>query len=190
MEKTVRKQFVPLHPVDMTMPKQIYTLQPTELPTSQQVMGPEGSCNLWRTYAGAGSWWSSLFLKDCSPWEGPMLEQFLNNCSPWQVFMLEQGKSTRTKEWQTGIVMYWPQPPIPHPPCAASGRGVSIRNEGMKLSLGRRGVGEGVLSFAFSRVWNSEGNSDCVCDTDTPCKRQLNGIPIVPFSPPIYPIFV
>lgn len=50
--------------------------------------------------------WSSLFLKDCNPWEGPMLEQFLNNCNPWQVFVLEWGKSTRTKEWQTVIVMY------------------------------------------------------------------------------------
>lgn len=25
--------------------------------------------------------WSSLFLKDCAPWEGPMLEQFMKNCS-------------------------------------------------------------------------------------------------------------
>ena len=24
--------------------------------------------------------WSSLFLKDCSPWEGPTLKQFMKNC--------------------------------------------------------------------------------------------------------------
>ena len=33
--------------------------------------------------------WSSLFLKDCTPWKGPMLEQFMKNCSPWEGLMLE-----------------------------------------------------------------------------------------------------
>ena len=28
--------------------------------------------------------WSSLFLKDCSPWKGPMLEQFVKDCLPWE----------------------------------------------------------------------------------------------------------
>ena len=27
---------------------------------------------------------SSLFLKDCTPWKGPTLEQFMKNCSPWE----------------------------------------------------------------------------------------------------------
>jgi len=26
--------------------------------------------------------WSSLLLKDCTPWEGPTLEQLMKNCSP------------------------------------------------------------------------------------------------------------
>jgi len=34
--------------------------------------------------------WSSLFLKDCSLWEGPTLGQFVKNCSPWEGPTLEQ----------------------------------------------------------------------------------------------------
>jgi len=34
--------------------------------------------------------WSSLFLKDCNPWNGPMLEQSLKNCRPWEVLTLEK----------------------------------------------------------------------------------------------------
>jgi len=33
--------------------------------------------------------WGSLFLKDCTPWEGPTLGQFVN-CSPWEGLMLEK----------------------------------------------------------------------------------------------------
>ena len=34
--------------------------------------------------------WSSLFLKDCTPWKGPTLEQFVKNCSLWEGPMLEK----------------------------------------------------------------------------------------------------
>ena len=34
--------------------------------------------------------WSSLFLKDCSLWEGPALKQFMKNCIPWEGLTLEQ----------------------------------------------------------------------------------------------------
>ncbi|GAB0181680.1 EH domain-containing protein 4 [Grus japonensis] len=34
--------------------------------------------------------WSSLFLKVCTPWEGPTLEQLVKNCSPWEGLMLEK----------------------------------------------------------------------------------------------------
>ncbi|KAK4828810.1 hypothetical protein QYF61_000867 [Mycteria americana] len=34
--------------------------------------------------------WSSTFLKDCTPWEGPTLEQFVKNCSRWEGPMLEK----------------------------------------------------------------------------------------------------
>jgi len=33
---------------------------------------------------------SSLFLKDCTPWEGPFLEQFMKNCSRWEGLTLEK----------------------------------------------------------------------------------------------------
>ena len=33
--------------------------------------------------------WSTLLLKDCTPWKGPMLGQFVKNCSPWEGLMLE-----------------------------------------------------------------------------------------------------
>jgi len=73
---------------------------------------------LWEACAGAGSWqvlwtpgersprrsrfsgrtcdpvgnphWSSLFLKDCIPWKGPMLGQFVKSCSPWEGLTLEK----------------------------------------------------------------------------------------------------
>ena len=70
----------------------------------------------WEACAGAGSWqdlwrksspcwsrfagrtcdpagdpcWSSLFLKDCTLWKGPTLEQFVKNCSPWEGLPLEK----------------------------------------------------------------------------------------------------
>jgi len=35
-------------------------------------------------------WWSSLFLKDCTPWEGPTLGQFVKSCGPWEGLTLEK----------------------------------------------------------------------------------------------------
>ena len=103
---------------------------------------------LWEARAGGGSWqdlwpyaersprwsrfagrtcdptgdprWSSLLLKDCTPWEGPTLEQFMKNCSLWEGLTLEKfmedclpwevphagtGKSVRRKERQKQHVM-------------------------------------------------------------------------------------
>lgn len=34
--------------------------------------------------------WSSLFLKDNTPWKGPTPEQFTKNCSPWEWLTLEK----------------------------------------------------------------------------------------------------
>ncbi|KAK4809986.1 hypothetical protein QYF61_004438 [Mycteria americana] len=78
----------------------------------------EEAVTLWEACAGAGSWqdlwthgerslhwrrfagrtcdpagdprWSSLFLKDCAPWKGLMLEQFVKNCRPWEGLTLEK----------------------------------------------------------------------------------------------------
>ena len=46
---------------------------------------PEGGCD------PVGSLrWSSLFLKDCTLWKGPTLEQFGKSCSPWEGLTLEK----------------------------------------------------------------------------------------------------
>jgi len=34
--------------------------------------------------------WSSWFLRDCTPWKGPTLEQFLKDCIPWEGPTLKQ----------------------------------------------------------------------------------------------------
>ena len=34
--------------------------------------------------------WSSLFLKDCTLWKGPMLGQFMKSCSPREGLTLEK----------------------------------------------------------------------------------------------------
>ena len=46
----------------------------------------------WSRFVGrtCGLCWSSLFLKDCSPWKGPTLKQFMKNCSSWEGLMFEK----------------------------------------------------------------------------------------------------
>ena len=89
---------------------------------------------LWEAHAGAGSWqdlqiygersprsrfsgrtcdpagdprWSSVLLKDCTPWKGPMLEQFVKNCSPWEGPTLEKFVED---------CLPWVEPHAPSPP--------------------------------------------------------------------------
>ena len=56
-----------------------------EEPTPEQGLPPKMAAAPWESPC-----WSSLCLKDCSPWEGPTLEQFMKNCSPWEGLMLEK----------------------------------------------------------------------------------------------------
>jgi len=56
-------------------------------------------------YHGKDLQWSSSFFKNCSPWEGPMLEKFVKDCILWEEPTLEQGKSVRRNEWQGRCVM-------------------------------------------------------------------------------------
>lgn len=91
--------------------------------------------------------WSSLFLKDYTPWKGPTLEQFLENFSPWERSILENSwrtvscecdnmleqKSVRSEQCQRERVMYSPQPPF-----AWAAWGKEIQDSGVKLSLLRR----------------------------------------------------
>ena len=104
-------QALTLQPVEVHGGADIH-LQPVEDPTAVQGIAPKGGCDpvgspRWsRLLAGlaalcrgarAGAallaglatlWgdprWSSLFLKDCAPWEGPTLEQLVEDCLPWE----------------------------------------------------------------------------------------------------------
>jgi len=108
--------------------------------------------------------WSSLFLKDCTPWEGPTLGQFVKSCSPWEGLMLKKfvedclpGEGPDAGAWaeceessswggRSGRDNVWWTDRNPHyqSPCAAWGE--EVENTGVKLSLGRmEGWVEGVL---------------------------------------------
>ncbi|KAJ7426977.1 hypothetical protein WISP_10547 [Willisornis vidua] len=95
-----------------------YHLQPLEDPTLEQVSvqrtlglhskpslepAPGGTCGPKERGANARNtvigrtcdpfgvlWWSSLFLKDCTLWKGPVLGQFVKNCSLWNGLTLEK----------------------------------------------------------------------------------------------------
>lgn len=86
----------------------------TEIHLQAQNKAVVSTSSLWRIHAGAGSsrncglwrkaptfgqdmspmgdaaWWSILFLEDCTPWKGPVLEQLIKDC-------LKQRRSNRDK---------------------------------------------------------------------------------------------
>jgi len=67
---------------------------PVESPCwSRLLVGPEAHGErspCWRRFVGrtcdpvGDPRWSSLSLKDCTPWKGPTLEQFMDNCLLWE----------------------------------------------------------------------------------------------------------
>jgi len=66
--------------------------------------------------------WSSLFLKDCTPWKGPMLGQFTENCLSWEGPHAEAGEE---REEEGAAETTWDEltsTPIPHPPAPLAGR--------------------------------------------------------------------
>ena len=65
----------PLQPMESTGGADIH-LQPMENPMPEQVDVPKGGCDPM-----GDPCWSSLFLKDCILWKGPMLEPFMKSCS-------------------------------------------------------------------------------------------------------------
>ena len=97
---------------------QISTRSPWKGPHTRACGCLKEAVTLWGAHAGAGScqesadpwreepkpeqvcWqslgphgdphWSSLFLEDCTPWEGPTLGQSVKSCSPWEGLMLEK----------------------------------------------------------------------------------------------------
>lgn len=100
--------------------------------------------------------WSSVFLKDQNPWEGPTLGQFVKNCSLWEGptwkftnnCLLSVAPHAGTGD---ELMMRWTWDELtvsPHSlsPCAAQGE--EAENLWVKLSLGRReGWAEGVSIF-------------------------------------------
>jgi len=136
---------------------------------------PKQAVTLWRTHSGAGSWqdlwacegrtphrsrfagrtcdpvgdpyWSSLFLRACTPWKGHTLEQFVKNCSPWEGPTLEQlmqncvlweGPHAGAGQEAAAETMCeeLTATPISRPPVPLRGR--RQRKLGVKLSPGRR----------------------------------------------------
>ncbi|GAB0182501.1 hypothetical protein GRJ2_000715400 [Grus japonensis] len=105
------RQAVPLQPMEVHGGADIH-LQPVEDPMPEQVDAPKGGCDPmgslcwsrllagpvapWSRFAGrtrdpmVDPRWSSLFLKVCTPWKGPTLEQFMKSCSPWEGLTLEK----------------------------------------------------------------------------------------------------
>ncbi|GAB0188261.1 hypothetical protein GRJ2_001291400 [Grus japonensis] len=94
------RQTVPLQPMEDDGGADIH-LQPMEDPTLEQVDAPEGGCDpvgssRQSRFAGRACHprgdprWNSLFLKVCTPWKRPTLEQFVKNCSLWEELMLEK----------------------------------------------------------------------------------------------------
>jgi len=100
---------IPLQSLEKTMMRQPVSLQTKEVHAAAGGC-PKEAATPWGACAGAGSWqdlwphgersphgsrvagracdpvgdacWSSLFLEDCTPWEGPTLEKFVENCKP------------------------------------------------------------------------------------------------------------
>ena len=97
--------------------EQISTCSPWRTPYQSRWMS-EGVCDPVGSHTGASSWqdlwprgersprwsrfagrtcdpvgdprWSSLFLKVCTLWKGPTLEQLVKNCSLWEGLTLEK----------------------------------------------------------------------------------------------------
>ncbi|GAB0186374.1 EH domain-containing protein 4 [Grus japonensis] len=117
MEKTMVRQAVPLQPMEDDGGAEIPSAA-IGGPHTGAGGCPKEAVIPWEASAGAGSWqdlwpcgqrsprwsrfagrtcdpvgdpcWSSLLLKVCTPWKGPMLEQLMKNCSPWEGLKLEK----------------------------------------------------------------------------------------------------
>ncbi|KAK4817118.1 hypothetical protein QYF61_027981 [Mycteria americana] len=107
---------------------------------------------------------SSLFLKDCTLWKGPMLEQFLKNCSVWEGPMLEKfmkdclpwegphavaGEETEEEEGAETTCDELTATPIPHPLCCFGGGGREI---GSEVEPGKKG-GKTEYFCSISFTW-------------------------------------
>jgi len=153
--------------------------QPMENPKPEQVNAPEGGCDpsgsprwsrllagpadlwkeepmpraglhglvtLWRTPR-----WSSLFLRGCtlwkgpmlehvmknySSWKGPILEKFVEDCLPWVRPHAEEGEKSKEEGAAEMMCDELSGTPIPSPLCRWVGGG--REKSGVKSSPGRR----------------------------------------------------
>jgi len=67
------------------------------------------------------------FVKNCSLWEGPTLQQFMGNCLPWEGLHDGAGQSVRSPpSEEEGAAETTCEEltttPIPHPPVTLKGR--------------------------------------------------------------------
>ncbi|GAB0183023.1 AN1-type zinc finger protein 5-like [Grus japonensis] len=180
MEKTMVRQAVPLQPMEDDGGADIH-LQPMEDPMLEQVDAPKGGCDLmgsmeqaagrtcgkrqrsprWSRFAGrtcdpvGDPQWSGLFLKDCTPWKGPMLEQLVKKFSLWEGLMLEKlvedcllregphaapGEEREEEGAAETMCDELPTTPTPHPLCHWRGGG---RETGIEVKPRMKGGMEG-----------------------------------------------
>jgi len=115
--KTMVRQAVPLQPMEVHGGADS-TCSPWKGPHAGAGGCLKEAVTPWGARAGAGSWldlwthgersphwsrfagracdpvgdprWSSLLLKNCTPWEGPTLGQLVKSCSPWEGLKMEK----------------------------------------------------------------------------------------------------
>jgi len=88
-------------------------------------------------------------MKNCSPWEGLMLEKSVEDCLLQEELHTGARKDSEEEEAEERICDKLTAIPIPHPP-APLGDGEEVENSGVKLSPGRRKRwGEGVFKIWF-----------------------------------------
>lgn len=67
-------------------------------------MCPEGrSCSPQKVYVGVDSWQGKQFLKKCSLWEGPTLENVVKDCILWEGPRAGAGEEIEKEKTETSV---------------------------------------------------------------------------------------
>ncbi|GAB0178075.1 EH domain-containing protein 4 [Grus japonensis] len=128
-------------------------LQPMKDPRLEQMYAPKGGCDTvenpywsrlltrpvdpWREEPTPEQvcWqdpmveprWSSLFLRDSTLWEGPMLDKFVENCLPWVGPHAEAGDKCDKEGVAKTMCDELAAISIPHPLCRSGAVGREIQ---------------------------------------------------------------